>query len=327
MTSPMEKEPGYLARAWEDLTSDDNWWQVLLVLGLVNCVPIVGQVITMGYLYDWAKEAAWGMHRPLPREVGDVKRRAKYGLIWLAITLVWTVPVWIVGRLLGMIPGIGPVLHFLCVLVLIVAYVVSAAAVLRGLIYERVLPGLQIDRMLKMASKDVPGLARVFCIGLMTFLVAIVALILVLIPAAPFIASIVNLGTITAIGIDVIPVLVLGILTVVVSLFVWLAATVCATVVLALFTRAMGFWIGQFEPDKWGAPHDPMPFEQADASPKNPAGESAAKADSETDERPVEEQDEEQDEEQGEVQAEEPADASGETDADEVPEAGRDDDA
>lgn len=287
----MDRASGYLARAWEDLTSDEKWWQVVLVLGLVNCVPIIGQIVTMGYLYDWAKEGAWGMRRPLPREIGDVKRRLKYGLIWLAITLVWTVPVWVVGRLLGAIPGVGPFLHFLCVLLLVVAYVVSAAAVLRGLIYERVLPGLQVDRMLKMAAKDVPGLARVFCIGLINFLVTVVALILIMIPAAPFAASIMGYDVTSGFGVQMIPVLVLGILTVIVSLFVWLAATVCATVVLALFTRAMGYWVGQFEPDKWGSPHDRMPFEEADASPTSPAGESdgeepAAEADEGPAEKP-----------------------------------------
>lgn len=130
----MEGETGYLARAWADLTSDRNWWQVVLVLGIVNCVPVVGQVFTMGYLYDWAKEAAWGMTRPLPREIGDVRRRGRYGLIWLAVTAVWALPVYVVGRILGLIPAIGPVLRFLCDLVMVVSWAVSAAAVLRGVI-------------------------------------------------------------------------------------------------------------------------------------------------------------------------------------------------
>lgn len=268
----MDRVTGYLARAWADLTADEKWWQVILVLGLVNCVPVVGQIVTMGYLCDWAKEAAWGMRRPLPREIGDFKRRIKYGLIWLAVTLVWTVPVWIVGRLLGLIPAIGPVLHFLCALVLIVAAVVSSAAVLRGLIYERVLPGLQIDRMLKMAAKDVPGLARVFCIALISFLVAVAALILILIPAGPFMVSIMGFTTDGTFGMNVIPVLVLGILTIVVSLFVWFAATICQTVVMALYMRAMGCWLEQFHPDEWGSPHEQMPFEKAGDAPKEPAG-------------------------------------------------------
>lgn len=268
----MDRTTGYLARAWADLTADEKWWQVILVLGLVNCVPVIGQIVTMGYLCDWAKEGAWGMHRPLPREIGDIKRRLKYGLIWLAITLVWTVPVWVVGRLLGLIPVVGPLLHFLCALVLIVSGLVSAAAVLRGLIYERVLPGLQVDRMLKMAARDVPGLAHVFCIWLISFLVGIAALILILIPAGPFMVSIMDLSADGTFGMNVIPVLVLGILTIVVSLFVWFAATICETVVMALFMRAMGYWLEQFKPDEWGSPHDPMPFERADEAPKEPAG-------------------------------------------------------
>lgn len=277
----MDRETGCLARAWGDLTSDKNWWQVILVMGIVNCVPVIGQVFTMGYLYDWAKEGAWGMGRPLPREIGDFKRRGRYGLIWLAVTLVWVLPVYIVGRVLGVIPAVGPFLRFLCDLVAIAAYAVSAAAVLRGVIYERILPGLQFEHMLKMAAHDVPGLARVFCIALIQVLVGIVALILVMIPAAPFIATILGMNSDSVFGVGLVPVLVLGIVTIVTSLFVWLAASVCATCVLALFVRAIGYWVGQFEPDKWGSPHDPLPFEKEEKAPERPEDAASGKADAE----------------------------------------------
>lgn len=60
----------YMDRAWGDLAADDDWWKATLVLGLMNCVPIIGQIIMFGYLFDWAKEAAWGMHTPLSRKLG-----------------------------------------------------------------------------------------------------------------------------------------------------------------------------------------------------------------------------------------------------------------
>lgn len=268
----MENTAGYLSRAWDDLTSDENWWQVILVLGLVNCVPVVGQIFTMGYLFDWAKEGAWGMTRPLPREVGDFKRRARYGGIWLAVTLVWVVPVWIVSRVLGLIPGVGTLLRLLADLVMVAAFVVAQAATLRGVVYERVLPGLQVDRVLRMAGRDVPGLAQVFCIALLELIVVIVALVLVMIPAAPFIISIAGLAETGVLGVNLVPTLVLGIVTVVTSLFVWIVASVCATAVLALFVRGIGLWMRQFEPARWGSPHEPMPFEKEQAAPARPEG-------------------------------------------------------
>lgn len=268
----MENTAGYLSRAWDDLTSDENWWQVILVLGLVNCVPVVGQIFTMGYLFDWAKEGAWGMTRPLPREVGDFKRRARYGGIWLAVTLVWVVPVWAVSRVLGLIPGVGTLLRLLADLVMVAAFVVAQAATLRGVVYERVLPGLQVDRVLRMAGRDVPGLAQVFCIALLELIVVIVALVLVMIPAAPFIISIAGLAETGVLGVNLVPTLVLGIVTVVTSLFVWIVASVCATAVLALFVRGIGLWMRQFEPARWGSPHEPMPFEKEQAAPARPEG-------------------------------------------------------
>ena len=98
----------YMSRSWNDLASDEDWWKATLVLGFMNCVPIIGQIIMFGYLYDWAKEAAWGMHTPLSRKLGDLGRCARYGFLACWIILIWVVPVVVIGILLGCVPAAGP---------------------------------------------------------------------------------------------------------------------------------------------------------------------------------------------------------------------------
>ena len=65
----MEKTTGYLGRAWRDLTSEQGWWQPVVILALVNLISVVGPLIVVGYMLDWGREAAWGMSRGLPRTV------------------------------------------------------------------------------------------------------------------------------------------------------------------------------------------------------------------------------------------------------------------
>ena len=127
----MKSLNSYLRRAWNDLSSDEGWWRVILVLGLLNCVPLVGQVFMLGYVYDWAKEAAWGMKGGPSHDSGDIGRRGKYGLMVLGVLFVWTAPIIIVAELLRFVPIVGGVLCFLVDLLCIIVSVVASAAALR----------------------------------------------------------------------------------------------------------------------------------------------------------------------------------------------------
>ena len=275
------KTVGYAKRAWNDLTSDKRWWKVILALGLLNCLPIIGQVMTAGYLYDWAKEGAWNMKRPLPHELGDVARRCKYGLYWLVCAVVWGLPCYIVGLLLALIPVIGGLLQVVCNVVCIIALVLSSVGALRSAIYERAYPGLQVIKVMRMAEHDLLGLCRAFCILLLAVVVLAIALLLILIPALPLANMIEASGAELLHGTGLITLIALGLTCVVVGLIVWIAATVCITLVFALYVRCIGYWTAQFEPVSWGAPGEAMPFEvkRKKAGPVRPpraSGEEAA---------------------------------------------------
>ena len=62
-------EKGYFAAAWGDVTKSPGWISKLLRLGLLLLVPIFGQVVAYGYLYGWARDIAWNVHRPLPAKI------------------------------------------------------------------------------------------------------------------------------------------------------------------------------------------------------------------------------------------------------------------
>ena len=272
----MKSLNSYLRRAWEDLSSDEGWWRVILVLGLLNCVPLVGQVIMLGYIADWAKEAAWGMKGGLSHESGDIGRRVKYGLMVLGILIIWIAPIIIVAELLRLVPVAGGVLCFLVELLALLVSVVASAAALRSIIYERMMPGLQFGRVLKMARRDPGGLWQALAICLLNVVLLVAALFVVLLPSVPFVASIVSSTPQQLLGSNLVTVVLLGMLTVVVALVVWVTGAIVSTLIFALYARALGYWMEQFEPRLWKSPANPMPFEIKMAEEKK--AKAAAKA-------------------------------------------------
>lgn len=268
----------YMDHAWDDLAGDEDWWKATLVLGLMNCVPIIGQIFMFGYLYDWAKEAAWGMKAPLSRKLGDFGRCAKYGFLALWIILIWVVPVVVVGLILGIVPVAGPIIRFCVEVLAVVVAAIAAAAALRSIIYERVLPGLQVRRVWHMVRKDPGGLAQVFSIILLVVPLLVAALFIVLLPTIPFITTISSVAASTVLGTDLVPLVLLGMITVVVALVVWVAGALVSAFISALYIRALGYWMQQFEPDTWRSPTAPMAFEVAMAAAKEARREAKAAA-------------------------------------------------
>ena len=47
--------------SWHMLTRDKGWVKPVLVLTLVGWIPILGQIVLMGYGLEWARLTAWGV--------------------------------------------------------------------------------------------------------------------------------------------------------------------------------------------------------------------------------------------------------------------------
>ena len=270
----------YMDRAWNDLATDDDWWKATLVLGFMNCVPIIGQIIMFGYLFDWAKEAAWGMHTPLSRKLGDLGRCTRYGFIAIWVMLIWIAPVVIVGLQLGFIPVAGPILRFLVELFAVFVAALAAAGAFRSIIYERVMPGLQIGRVFGMFRRDPGGFGQTFCVIMLVIPLLAAALFIVLLPTLPLIDVIASMASTRVLGTDLVPLALWGVVTIVVSLIVWIAGAIVSAFISALYMRSLGYWMEQFKPGTWRSPSAPMPFEVEVAAEKEAKREAkkAAKA-------------------------------------------------
>ena len=278
-------ETNYLKRAIDDLTREDGWWKPLLLLGLVACIPIVGPIVAVGYQLDWGKEAAWGMDRGLPRKVGSIGRRLRYGLIALVVYLVWLLPIIIVDALLSLIPGIGMLLHVICVIAALVLVAVATVAVLRGLVYERIEPGLHFVRVFKMAAHDTKHLAWAFAATVVEWIVSQVFSGLLGLAYAPVAALVEHSAATSVYSVGI--VVSTSLLSTLLAVAIYCVGLILTMGINAVAIRIYGCWLAQFEPGKWGTPKDEMPFENefANASmqatpvtPQTPVAETAAGA-------------------------------------------------
>lgn len=271
----------YMDNAWEDLEADNDWWKAVLALGLMNCVPLIGQIAMFGYLFDWAKEVAWGMKTPLSRKLNDIGRCFKYGFTALWVILIWVVPVVVAGLLLGLIPVVGPIICFIVEVFAILVGALSAVGAFRSIIYERIMPGLQFKRVFRMFRRDAGGLWQVFCIILLDIPLLVAAVFIVLLPTIPFIDTITTVATTRVLGADLVPLVLLGMLTIVVALVVWVMGALASAFIATLYVRALGYWMERFKPAEWKTPSTPMPFEiemEAEREERRSAKEAAKKA-------------------------------------------------
>lgn len=271
----------YMDNAWEDLEADNDWWKAVLALGLMNCVPLIGQIAMFGYLFDWAKEVAWGMKTPLSRKLNDIGRCFKYGFMALWVIIIWVVPVVVAGLLLGLIPVAGPIICFIVEVFAVLVAALSAVGAFRSIIYERIMPGLQFKRVFRMFRRDAGGLWQVFCIILLDIPLLVAALFIVLLPTIPFINAIMAVATIRVLGADLVPLVLFGMLTIVVALVVWVMGALASAFIATLYIRALGYWMERFKPAEWRTPSTPMPFEremEAEREEKREAKEAAKQA-------------------------------------------------
>ena len=81
----------YLKRSWKALKLNPGWWKTIIILALVSLIPIIGPMVSMGYCFRWAREAAWGLEEPIPSKMGDLGAAIKSGAIVFVSVLVWSI--------------------------------------------------------------------------------------------------------------------------------------------------------------------------------------------------------------------------------------------
>lgn len=300
-------EKGYFAAAWGDITNSPGWISKLLRLGLLCLVPIFGQVVIYGYLYAWARDIAWNVHRPLPDKVfgnedGNLYKR---GFFIFLIALVFSLVPGVFNVLSSLVSGsavAGGALNvtmngtyysyapmmgglFLSMVFGLVSFVLALAVgfftwvgSMRTALYGTLSAGFQINKIWAMLRYDFMGLLRIFAMALIIGLIIgfffLVALFLFVLMGgiAVFAASLAGSGTFAVAMVGTSIFFLLGVAFLLLAVF-------CIALCNALVIRALGYWTRQFEVNRWGGQEDPMPFEQRAADQRVPGSQQPASYD------------------------------------------------
>lgn len=176
--------------SWRRLTSERGWYKPVLLLALVSWVPVLGTIALLGYAYEWARLAAWGIDSaPRRQGINYGKLLATGGWAFL-ILLSMSVAI---GLTLSVLFGIdhaallpidfgsvsmwglsqhGGGYIFSLSLPLTVRDLVGLAlrvaaggfvlaAMMRGTIYDGFAAGWRLDRLFQMIARDPAGFLRV----------------------------------------------------------------------------------------------------------------------------------------------------------------------
>ena len=298
----------YFKSAWGDIRNSSGWFGKLCLLALLNFIPVFGQVVTLAYLYGWAREIAWGTHEPLPAHIfsnedGKFWRRGWFVLVLMAVFALIPQIIMRLGQYwqgLGftysyfgtqsvdnpLLVGFGGALVLVGWLAAILMGVLSWIGSMRISIYDRLSSGFQLGKIWKMLRHDTKGVLKIFgmelAVGIILgIIVSIVVTVLVFVVVSVGIAGLVNAGysmqTIQYMSsVQAARMMMqffitagpVGLIAILVSLFL---ISISSVFVSMLVARAIGYWTMQFEVAKWGGQDDPMPFEVAEASDA-PAG-------------------------------------------------------
>ncbi len=282
----------FMGRAWGSLSRTRNIFGKFLLLALLQLIPILGQMIALGYFLGWLREAAWGMDTPLAPHVcgaGDAD-------FWPRGAKAWCVQV-LYGCLMGVIDVAGafcvglasehlaydssPVVWIVVLTVVIAAVIVADVllvilmytGLVRLAIYNRFGAAWQWGVQMHMAGRDFGGLCKVFFGFLGISILLVLASSLISLPAVagsltpalaavtPFVGDVMHGGE-SLYYAGAVLVGALGSSVAALSL-VGFVLSIPQSIVCAVAWRALGNWACQFDVPRWGGMYDPLP----DASP------------------------------------------------------------
>ena len=234
----------YLRRSWRALTGEKKWLQTILILSLVQLIPVLGQIVVLGYFYQWARDAAWGIERGLPTNTSGLGHAMRTGFIAFVDFLCWFLVLSEINHLLSRVPHTGVFLEAIFVPVFVACCVFAAVMVMRATLYDSATPCFQFAQAADMAQRDFLNLLKVLGVFLISLLVVFIA--------APVAAVLLLLEGFGMSGGS------LGVVTVLMLPLVYLCVVIFTTV-SALAYRSLGYWTAEFKPATWGVSSDGLP--------------------------------------------------------------------
>lgn len=278
--------------SWHMLTRDKGWVKPVLVLTLVGWIPILGQIVLMGYGLEWARLTAWGVDAaPKQRGVDYGKVLSTGGrafLVSLSLGFVIALVLQVVfpGSLYMLFTGLtagnavsvatamasGAAMSILTMAVSIAMGTFLQAATLRATLYDSFSAGWRLNRLFQMIGRDFGGFLKVLLVtliggaisGVYAFVVSLVLMLLAaggVMSATAFVGlsgSYMNgwhflLEQLLRIGAGP---LLLFIVVVIALAFV---GSAISTAMSLVSMNAMGQWFCRFDVHRWGVSADPLP--------------------------------------------------------------------
>lgn len=278
--------------SWHMLTRDKGWVKPVLVLTLVGWIPILGQIVLMGYGLEWARLTAWGVDAaPKQRGVDYGKVLSTGGrafLVSLSLVFVIALVLQVVfpGSLYMLFTGLtagnavsvatamasGAAMSILTMVASIAMGAFLQAATLRATLYDSFSAGWRLDRLFQMIGRDFGGFLKVLLVtliggaisGVYAFVVSLVLMLVVMggvMSATAFVGlsgSYMNgwhflLEQLLRIGAGP---LLLFIVVVIALAFV---GSAISTAMSLVSMNAMGQWFCRFDVHRWGVSADPLP--------------------------------------------------------------------
>lgn len=288
----------YFSTAWQDVRHSPGWFGRLCLLGLLCLIPVFGLIVLFAYAFGWAREIAWGTHKPMPKQIicnedGRFWRRGWFIFILVCVfqiiplvlsiaassiqtsEVVWTFfgPQVITNAGLEVLRD---VLLLVAVVLALIFALMSCIGAMRIAIYDRLSAGFQLGKIVRMFRHDAAGMGRIFGMVLLVgFILGIVLAVLGMLLLVPLALTVLNSLTGMSVSLEYLrfvittqsPELLFEIIGTIgffaIVLFVMYLYIVCVggVFLMMLATRALGYWTMGFDVAFWGGQDDPMPFE------------------------------------------------------------------
>lgn len=283
------RQMGFVS-SWKLLRKEKGWWKPLVVLALVGWIPVLGQIVVLGYAYEWARLSAWGLDRAPKRHGIDYSKLLTSGGICFLVMLTMRVVIGVICRVLfgftdsngwmpmGMVLDFGSMLR--CGMLRDVNDVVGSlveillgsfvmCAMMRATVYDSFKAGWRVDRLFQMIGRDPKGFLKLYISVVMASLAVWVywllcALLLtslvfwlgamVLLSNASYFSDITSMVTLMA-RIGALPLLACS----VVVLAMLFLGGVIANAMQLVSINVAGQWFRRFDVPRWGLSSAPLP--------------------------------------------------------------------
>lgn len=292
----MVKDRRFVGRAWKSLASTKNVFGKILLILLLQLVPILGQIVTYGYVLGWMREAAWGFETPMPAHVlggGDDKFWAhgvKGFFVQLLYALLFSIVGVVAAGLLGMIANDPRLAHSITGSVLVALVVATAVVAIVFLLIEFVMGLIRLSLYndfgsawqwgagLSMAAVDFGGLVKIAVVNFLYMVLSEVLIVTAI--ALPMVIALVtgfaqwdgmidsaqvfmNVGPDSLSYSEVTSLILATSMTFGALPLLWTVAILLLSVPMMIFSlvcyRALGNWAAQLDVVHWGPSSEPLP--------------------------------------------------------------------